>query len=117
MDQLAVAAQEIAAQVTVGTAEGQLEAEVAGTAVVQVVVEEQTDPVAVVDTGVVAADTAEGQLEVEVAGTAAVQAVVEEQTDPVAVVDTGVVAAGTAEGQLEAAAGLQALALVARWLG
>ena len=63
MDQLAVAAQEIAAQVTVGTAEGQLEAEVAGTAVVQVVVEEQTDPVAVVDTGVVAAGTAEGQLE------------------------------------------------------
>ena len=63
-----------------------------------------------------AVDTAEGQLEVEVAGTAVVQVVVEEQTDPVAVVDTGVVAAGTAEGQLEAAE-LQALGLVARWLG
>ena len=68
MDQLAVAAQEIAAQVTVGTAEGQLEAEVAGTAAVQAVVEEQTDPVAVVDTGVVAAGTAEADTEAAVAG-------------------------------------------------
>ena len=50
------------------------------------------------------------------AGTAVVQVVVEEQTDPVAAVDTGVVAVDTAEGQLEAAE-LQALVLVARWLG